>query len=87
MTTGAAGAVPAKLFDAVKVFPGLELAIDLPRQTVSTPDGSMTFGFDLDAFRKHCLENGLDDIGLTLQHADTIRSFEVKRLADQPWLI
>jgi len=46
----------------------------------------MTFGFDIDPFRKHCLVNGLDDIGLTLQHADAIREFEARHLADQPWL-
>ena len=43
--------------------------------------------FDIDPFRKHCLLNGLDDIGLTLQHADAIRAFEAKRLAEQPWLV
>ena len=75
-----------RLFDAVKAFPGFKLVIDLERQTVATPDGAMTFGFDIDAFRKHCLVNGLDDIGLTLQHADEIREFEAKHLADQPWL-
>jgi 3-isopropylmalate/(R)-2-methylmalate dehydratase small subunit len=75
-----------RLFDAVKAFPGFRLAIDLERQTVASVDGAMTFGFDVDAFRKHCLVNGLDDIGLTLQHADEIRAFEAKRLADLPWL-
>ena len=75
-----------RLFDAVKAFPGFKLVIDLERQTVATADGAMTFGFDIDDFRKHRLVNGLDDIGLTLQHADAIREFEAKRLADQPWL-
>jgi 3-isopropylmalate/(R)-2-methylmalate dehydratase small subunit len=75
-----------RLFDAVKAFPGFRLVIDLERQTVASVDGAMTLGFDIDAFRKHCLVNGLDDIGLTLQHADTIREFEAKRLADLPWL-
>ncbi len=46
----------------------------------------MVFSFDVDTFRKHCLVNGLDDIGLTLQHADEIRAFEAKRLSDLPWL-
>jgi 3-isopropylmalate/(R)-2-methylmalate dehydratase small subunit len=75
-----------RLFDAVKAFPGFKLVIDLERQRVATPDGSMMFGFEIDPFRKHCLINGLDDIGLTLQHADAIREFEARRLADQPWL-
>ena len=62
------------------------LTIDLEQQTVATPDGSVSFHFDVDPFRKHCLLNGLDDIGLTLQYADEIRAFETKRLAEQPWL-
>ncbi len=53
---------------------------------MSTPDGSLVFAFDVEPFRKHCLLNGLDDIGLTLQHAEAIRAFETKRLTDQPWL-
>ena len=75
-----------RLFDAVKAFPGFKLVMDLERQRVATPDGSMMFGFDIDPFRKHCLLNGLDDIGLTLQHADAIREFEARHLAEQPWL-
>jgi len=76
-----------RLFDAVKAFPGFKLVIDLERQTVSASDGSMTYSFDIDPFRKHCLVNGLDDIGLTLQHADAIREFEARRLAEEPWLV
>ena len=76
-----------RLFDAVKAFPGFKLHIDLERQSVGTPDGSMAFAFEVEAFRKHCLFNGLDDIGLTLQHADAIREFEAKRLAEQPWIV
>ena len=76
-----------RLFGAVKAFPGFRLAIDLERQTVATPDGAMAFAFEIEPFRKHCLLNGLDEIGLTLRHADAIRAFEAKRLADQPWLI
>ena len=76
-----------RLFDAVKAFPGFRLTVDLERQTVGTPDGSIACAFDVDPFRKHCLLHGLDDIGLTLQHAEAIRAFEAKRLADQPWLI
>ncbi len=75
-----------RLFDAVKAFPGFRLVIDLERQTVATQDGSMTFGFDIDTYRKDRLVNGLDDIGITLQHADEISAFEAKRLADLPWL-
>ena len=75
-----------RLFGAVKAFPGFRLTVDLERQTVAATDGSMTFAFDVEAFRKHCLYNGLDDIGLTLQHADSIREFEARRLAEHPWL-
>ena len=75
-----------RLFEAVKVFPGFALTIDLERQRVSTKDGAMTFAFDVEPFRKHCLLNGLDDIGLTLQHADEIHAFEERRLGEQPWL-
>jgi 3-isopropylmalate/(R)-2-methylmalate dehydratase small subunit len=74
------------LFNEVKAFPGFKLVIDLPQQTVSTPDGARTFKFDIDEFRKYCLLNGLDDIGLTLRHADEIRAFEERHLATQPWL-
>ena len=75
-----------RLFDAVRAFPGFRLTVDLERQTVATQDGAMSFGFDVEPFRKHCLLHGLDDIGLTLQHAEAIRAFEAKRHAEQPWL-
>ena len=75
-----------RLFADTFAFPGFRLTVDLERQTVSTSDGALVFGFDVEPFRKHCLLNGLDDIGLTLQHADAIRAFETKRLADQPWI-
>jgi 3-isopropylmalate/(R)-2-methylmalate dehydratase small subunit len=75
-----------RLFADAAAFPGFSLAIDLERQTVATTDGSVVFGFDVDPFRKHCLLNGLDEIGLTLAHADEIRAFEAKHLALQPWL-
>ena len=75
----------ARLFDEVTVFPGYALTIDLERQTVVKPDGS-EIGFKIEAFRKHCLLGGLDDIGLTLQHADEIRAFEAARLLRMPWL-
>jgi 3-isopropylmalate/(R)-2-methylmalate dehydratase small subunit len=75
-----------RLFDDTRVFFGFKLVVDLERQSVATPDGSLSHRFDIDPFRKHCLLNGLDDIGLTLTHADEIRAFEAKRLAEQPWL-
>ena len=76
----------ARLFDDAEAFPGFRLTIDLDRQTVATTDGGAVFPFSVDAFRKHCLLNGLDEIGLTLTHADAIRAFEFKRKAEQPWL-
>jgi 3-isopropylmalate/(R)-2-methylmalate dehydratase small subunit len=75
-----------RLFDEVKAFPGFRLVIDLERQLVSTPSGSASYPFEVDAFRKYCLLNGLDDIGLTLQKADQIRAYEERHLATQPWL-
>jgi 3-isopropylmalate/(R)-2-methylmalate dehydratase small subunit len=75
----------AKLFDEVLAFPGYSLGIDLPRQVVIKPDGS-EWAFDVQPFRKYCLLNGFDDIGLTLRHADKIRQFEAQRLARLPWL-
>ncbi len=75
-----------RLFADTFAFPGFKLTVDLERQVVATVDGALAFGFDVEPFRKHCLLNGLDDIGLTLQHADAIRAFETKRLADNPWL-
>jgi 3-isopropylmalate/(R)-2-methylmalate dehydratase small subunit len=75
-----------RLFADAAVFPGYRLTIDLEQQIVATPDGSLTFPFEVDPFRRHCLINGFDDIGLTLQHADEIRAFEARHLAAQPWL-
>jgi 3-isopropylmalate/(R)-2-methylmalate dehydratase small subunit len=75
----------AQLFDEVKAFPGYQLTIDLPRQVVIKPDGA-EIAFEVQAFRKFCLLNGFDDIGLTLRHADKIRAFEAERLATKPWL-
>jgi 3-isopropylmalate/(R)-2-methylmalate dehydratase small subunit len=75
----------AKLFDEVAAFVGYTLTIDLPRQVIVRPDGS-EIAFDVQPFRKQCLVNGWDDIGLTLRHADKIRAFEAERLARQPWL-
>jgi 3-isopropylmalate/(R)-2-methylmalate dehydratase small subunit len=75
----------AKLFDAVFAVPGYQLTIDLPRQVVLKADGS-ELPFDVQPFRKYCLEGGFDDIGLTLRHKDKIRAFEAERLARMPWL-
>ena len=74
-----------RLFEETFASDGYRLDIDLDAQRVTTPSGS-TFGFEIEAFSKHCLMNGLDEIGLTLQHADHIRAFEVKHRASQPWL-
>jgi len=75
-----------RLFDDTKAFPGFKLTVDLQRQIVATADGSLVFAFDVEPFRKHCLLDGLDDIGLTLMHAEAIRAFETKRLTAEPWL-
>jgi 3-isopropylmalate/(R)-2-methylmalate dehydratase small subunit len=75
-----------RLFNEVKAHQGFRLVVDLEKQTIGTPDGSITHEFQIDAFRKYCLLNGLDDIGLTLRHADEIRAFEERHLAAQPWL-
>ena len=77
--------VVAQLFDEVFAFPGYQLTVDLPRQVVVKPDGT-EIAFDVQPFRKYCLLNGFDDIGLTLRHADKIRAFEAERLARMPWL-
>ena len=74
------------LFNEVKAFPGFRLAVDLEKQTIGSLDGTLAYAFQIDAFRKYCLTNGLDDIGLTLRHADEIRAFEERHLAAQPWL-
>ncbi len=74
-----------RLFDEVAAFAGYALTIDLPRQVIVKPDGS-EIAFEVQPFRKQCLVNGWDDIGLTLRHADKIRAFEAERLARRPWL-
>jgi len=73
------------LFAQVEATPGYKLTVDLPAQAVIRPDGK-SIPFQIDAFRKECLLNGWDDIGLTLRHADKIRAFEEKRRSEQPWL-
>ena len=74
----------ARMFRFVEARPGFEITIDLQAQTLSA--GDELIGFDIDAFRKHCLLNGLDDIGLTLQHADAIRNYEQTRQQHAAWL-
>jgi 3-isopropylmalate/(R)-2-methylmalate dehydratase small subunit len=78
--------VVAKLFDEVAAFPGYSLTVDLPRQVVVKPDGT-EIAFDVQPFRKECLINGWDDIGLTLRHSEKIKAFEAERLMQKPWLV
>ena len=73
------------LFDAVEANPGYRLRVDLEQQTITKPNGEV-LGFEVDEFRKYCLLNGLDDIGLTLRHADDIRAYEARRKQEAPWL-
>ena len=73
------------LFKQVAAAPNYKLQVDLAQQTVTTPSGER-FSFAVDAFRKHCLLNGLDDIGLTMQHQDKIKAFEARHQQAQPWL-
>jgi 3-isopropylmalate/(R)-2-methylmalate dehydratase small subunit len=75
----------ATLFDEVAAFAGYQLTIDLERQVIVKPDGS-EIAFDVQPFRKYCLLNGFDDIGLTLRQQDKIKAFEANRLASKPWL-
>jgi 3-isopropylmalate/(R)-2-methylmalate dehydratase small subunit len=74
-----------QLFDEAAAFPGYALTIDLERQVVIKPNGEQ-LPFEVQAFRKYCLLNGFDDIGLTLRQADKIKAFEAERLAQKPWL-
>jgi len=74
-----------QLIKEASTNPGYRLAIDLDHQTITTP-GRQEIKFEIDPFRKHCLLNGLDEIGLSLEHADKIRAFETKHRAAQPWL-
>jgi 3-isopropylmalate/(R)-2-methylmalate dehydratase small subunit len=79
-----------ELFKLTEANQGFSLEVDLPAQTVRATLASagkgLEYTFDVEPFRKHCLLNGLDDIGLTLQKTETIRAFEAKRLAEKPWL-
>ncbi|MEK6596336.1 MAG: 3-isopropylmalate dehydratase small subunit [Pseudomonadota bacterium] len=78
-------AILDRLFEGVKLTEGYSLTVDLQKQTIATPDNEV-FNFEIDPFRKHCLLNGLDEIGLTLEHTDKIKQFEQKRRNEQPWL-
>ncbi len=73
------------LFTQVQATPGYKLVVDLENQKIVCPDGK-AIAFNVDPFRKECLLNGWDDIGLTLRHAEAIRAFEAKRRAEQPWM-
>ncbi|MFZ9286624.1 MAG: 3-isopropylmalate dehydratase small subunit, partial [Burkholderiaceae bacterium] len=75
----------ATLFDEVAAFPGYELTVDLERQVVVKAQGE-EIPFEVQPFRKYCLVNGFDDIGLTLRQKDKIAAFEAQRLAQKPWL-
>ena len=75
----------SQLFDEVHAFPGYQLTIDLERQVIVRPQGK-EIAFDVLPFRRYCLLNGFDDIGLTLRHKDKIAAFEAHRLATKPWL-
>ncbi|WP_419535951.1 3-isopropylmalate dehydratase small subunit [Endozoicomonas sp.] len=77
--------VVEKLFNEVEANEGYQLTVDLEREVVVKPNGE-ELPFSIDAFRRHCLLNGLDDIGLTLQDADQIRRFEQRYKVDNPWL-
>ena len=74
-----------RIFHEVSSTEDYCLTVNLENQTVTTPSGEVCT-FDVDTFRKHCLLNGLDEIGLTLQYADKIKAFEEKRRTEQPWL-
>jgi len=73
------------LFKDTQAKEGYQLTVDLAEQKIITPDGKV-LSFEVDGFRKHCLLNGLDDIGLTLQHADDIKAYEARRARQAPWL-
>ena len=75
----------SQLFDEASAFPGYALTIDLERQVIVKPGGD-ELSFEVEPFRKYCLLNGFDDIGLTLRHSDKIKAFEAQRLAEKPWL-
>jgi 3-isopropylmalate/(R)-2-methylmalate dehydratase small subunit len=73
------------LIKDVLEMPGYQLSVDLESQTVTTPSGTR-YRFEIEPFRKHCLYNGLDSIGLTLKHEAAITAYEGRRNAEAPWL-
>ena len=75
-----------KLFEAASQATPVEIVVDLGEQSVSTADGSQKYHFEIDPFRKHCLMNGLDDVGLTLTKADQIKAFEKVHRERFPWI-
>jgi 3-isopropylmalate/(R)-2-methylmalate dehydratase small subunit len=75
----------SQLFDEARAFTGYQLTVDLPRQVIVKPQGD-ELPFEVTAFRKYCLVNGFDDIGLTLRQSEKIKAFEAQRLAAKPWL-
>ncbi|MCK4588137.1 MAG: 3-isopropylmalate dehydratase small subunit [Gammaproteobacteria bacterium] len=77
--------IVGELFQAVASSEGYQLTVDLEAQTITIPEGE-SINFDVEEFRKHCLLNGLDDIGLTLQHVDEIKAYEKRRSIEAPWL-
>ena len=74
-----------QIFNDIAANEGYELNVDLEKQTITKADGSV-IKFDVDEFRKHRLLNGLDDIGLTMQHVEDIKAYEKRRSAEAPWL-
>jgi 3-isopropylmalate/(R)-2-methylmalate dehydratase small subunit len=74
-----------RLFHECNAFPGFRLVVNLEQQAVTSSDGALVMRFEIDPFRKYCLLNGLDEIGLSLRHADKIREFEARRKAQHPW--
>ncbi len=78
-------AIIDRLFNEVEATEGYRLLVDLPAQTVTTPSGEV-LSFEMDQFRKHCLIEGLDDIGLTLKDAADIKAYEEKRAKVTPWI-
>ena len=78
-------AIVDDLFQLVLKNPGYRLVIDLEQQSITAPDGKV-YHFDVDTFRKSCLLNGLDDIGLTLEHVQEIKGYEARRKSEAPWL-
>jgi 3-isopropylmalate/(R)-2-methylmalate dehydratase small subunit len=74
-----------RLFYEAAAFPGFKLVVNLEQQSVATTDSAQVMRFDVDPFRKYTLINGLDEIGLTLRHAEKIRAFEARRQTQFPW--